>query len=48
MRRALARTVHAAALGAAQPIYILPVSGSEHRPRRGGVHLAYRDPSGKR
>ena len=46
--RALARTVHAAAPGAAQPIEILPASDSEHRPRRGGVRLAYRDPSGER
>ena len=27
---------------------ILPASDSEHRPRRGGVRQAYRDPSGKR
>ena len=27
---------------------ILPASDSEHRPRRGGVRLAYRDPSGER
>ena len=26
----------------------LPVSDSEHRPCRGGVRLAYRDPSGER
>ena len=48
MRRALARTVHAAAVGAAQPIKILPTSDSEHRPPRGGIRLAYKDPSGER
>ena len=29
-------------------IQILPASDSEHRPRRGGVCLAYSDPSGER
>ena len=27
---------------------ILPASDSEHRPRRGGVRLPHRDPSGER
>ena len=47
MRQALASTVHAAAVGAASPTQIFPASDSEHRPRHGGVRLAYKDPSGE-
>ena len=32
----------------AASVKILPARDSEHRPRRGGVHLSYRDPSGER
>ena len=38
----------AAAAGSASPTRIIPASDSEHRPRRGGVRLAYRDLSGER
>ena len=47
-RRATASSVHAAAVESAQPTQILPASDSEHRPRRVGVRLAYRDPFGER
>ena len=48
-RRAIASTVHAAAVGSAKPTQMLPASDSEHRPRRSsGVRLAYRDSSGER
>ena len=47
-RRAIASSVHAAAVGSAYPTHIFPASGSEHRPRHGGARLAYRDPSGER
>ena len=48
MRRALASTVHAAAVGSAYPTQILPANNSEHRSRRGVVTLTYTDPSGER
>ena len=46
--RTIASSVHAAAVGFAQPTKILLASDIERRPRRGGVRLAYRDSSGER
>ena len=48
-RRAIASSVHAAAVGSALPTQILPASDSEYRPRRSsGVRLAYIDISVER
>ena len=48
-RRAIASSVHAAAVGSAWPTQILPASDSELRSRRSsGVRLAYTDFSGDR
>ena len=47
MGRALANTVHAVVC-LPTPTQEILASDSEHRPRRGGVRLAYRAPSGER